>query len=93
MAMNRAMDIAGRGARRAVGGMVAEGDGAMRSRLMRQRQAFAALEDGPAKEDFRRAVLARAEELLQLNPEAADALLEFLPKDDRDRLLSGFFGD
>lgn len=49
------------------------------------------MESGPAKENFRLVVLSRAEELLQLNPEAADALLEFLPEEDRDRLLAGFF--
>ena len=89
--MNRAVDFAGRGAGRAIGGTIGERDGAKRSRLMRQRQAFAALEDGPAKDGFRRAILTRAEELIQVNPEAADALLEFLPKEDRDRLLACFF--
>ena len=68
-----------------------EGVESTRARLGRQRRAFAALESGPAKENFRLAVLSRAEELLQLNPEAADALLEFLPEEDRDRLLAGFF--
>jgi hypothetical protein len=85
------MGIASQQSARRVGGGAVEGAGAARSRLTRQRQAFAELEDGPAKEGFRRAVLTRAEELLQVNPEAADALLEFLPKEDRDRLLAGFF--
>lgn len=64
---------------------------AARTRVRRQRDAYAALPDGPAKESFRRSILARAEELLSINPEAADALLEFLPKDDRERVLAGFF--
>jgi hypothetical protein len=70
-----------------------EGAAAAQARLGRQRQAFAALESGAAKENFRLAVLSRAEELLQVNPEAADALLEFLPEEDRERLLAGFFDD
>lgn len=79
------------GVPRALGGKSCESIGAKRSRLRQQRQAFAALDDGPAKDRLRRAILSRAEELLQLNPEAADALLEFVPQKDRDALLAGFF--
>jgi hypothetical protein len=76
---------------RVSGGPSGESAGAKRSRLRRQRRAFAALDEGPAKERLRRAILDRAEELLQINPEAADALLEFMPHKDRDDLLAGFF--
>jgi len=60
-------------------------------RVRRQREAYAALPECAAKDEFRKVILARAEELLHINPEAADALLEFLPKDDRERILAGFF--
>ena len=63
-----------------------------RVRLERQRAAFDALPAGEARTRLRDLMLARAEELLSVNPEAADALLEFLPETDRDKLLEAFFG-
>ncbi len=89
--MVEAMGVAGRDENRSYGGSAGESANAARTRVRRQRETFRRLEDGAAKEDFRRAVLARAEELLPINPEAADALLEFLPKEDRESLLTGFF--
>lgn len=62
-----------------------------RVRLERQRAAFDALPAGEARNCLRDMMLARAEELLSVNPEAADALLEFLPEADRDKLLADFF--
>ena len=89
--MDGVMGVAGQGRGRSYRVPTGECSGAARVRVTRQRETFAALTDGAAKDDFRRAILARAEELLSINPEAADALLEFLPKDDRERLLAGFF--
>lgn len=88
---DEAMGVAGRDGGRGFGPAAGEGSGANRMRVRRQRDAYAALPEGVAKDNFRDAILARAEELLHINPEAADALLEFLPKDDRERVLAGFF--
>lgn len=85
------MGVAGQDGDRGFGQTGGDGTGATRARVRRQREAFAALADGAAKDNFRKAIVARAEELLSINPEAADALLEFLPKEDRERLLAGFF--
>lgn len=85
------MGVAGQDGDRGFGPANGEGTAPNWPRVRRQRDAFAALAEGPAKEQFRKAMLARAEELLSINPEAADALLEFLPKDDRERVLAGFF--
>ena len=63
-----------------------------RIRLERQRAAFEALPAGEARSQLRDLMLSRAEELLSVNPEAADALLEFLPEADRSKLLEVFFG-
>lgn len=62
-----------------------------RVRLERQRSAFDGLPAGEARTRLRELMLARAEELLSVNPEAADALLEFLPENDRNKLLADFF--
>lgn len=63
-----------------------------RMRLGRQRAAFDALPTGEARARLTALMLARAEELLSVNPEAADVLFEFLPEADRNRLLADFFG-
>lgn len=83
------MGVAGQDGDRGFGQSAGDVSGA--TRVRRQRETYAALPDGVAKENFRRAILTRAEELLPINPEAADALLEFLPRDDRERILAGFF--
>lgn len=85
------MGVAGQDGDCSFGPAAGDVSGAVRVRVRRQRETYAALPEGTAKENFRRAILARAEELLPINPEAADALLEFLPKDDRERVLAGFF--
>lgn len=85
------MGVAGQNGGQGFGSVTGEGSVTNRIRVRRQREAYAALPECVAKDDFRRAILARAEELLPINPEAADALLEFLPKDDRERVLAGFF--
>ena len=65
-----------------------------KARVERQRTAFHALHPNNAKDRFRKAMLDRAWELLDVGEcEAADALLEFLPEQDADKLLDELFGD
>ena len=63
-----------------------------KARVLRQRGIWRALPAGEPKDRLREAMWAQAWTLLDAGKgEACDALLEFLPKEDQDRLLREFF--
>lgn len=65
-----------------------------RARVLCQRAIWKALPASEAKDRLREAMLAQAWTLLDAGKgEACDALLEFLPEEDQDRLLREFFPD
>lgn len=65
-----------------------------RKRIEAQRTFFAMLPDSRAVDAFKRALLDRAWYLLDIGQcEACDALLEFVPSADADRMLDEYFKD
>lgn len=63
-------------------------------RVERQRTLFAMLPDTRATDRLKQAMLDRAWVLLDAGEcEACDALLEFIPEDEAQKLLDEFFND
>lgn len=63
-------------------------------RIERQRTKFAMIPDTAARDRFKDAVIARAWELLDIGQsEACDALLEFMPSADADKMLNEYFAE
>jgi hypothetical protein len=61
-------------------------------RIARQRELWRLAGFGPAKAALKQAMLERVWTLLDhANPEAADALLEFLPEADAEAILTEYF--